>query len=82
MSDKQAKQIILDLLDAANDGALASCQDGGANVDVVFSRMKGHENEVMSLSESERRMDRAIRRACRALTGKKIEGDPIAWVNS
>ena len=81
MSEKDAKVVIADLLAVAHDGALASCQDGGVNVDIVFSRKPGREDRVMTLRESEQRLDAAIRRAYAAMTGEKVKGDPVEFVN-
>jgi hypothetical protein len=81
LSNKAAQKLILALLDAGHDGVLADCQDGGENVDIIFSRRKGHESEVMGLAESEQRMDAAIRFAWKTLTGKTIAGDPVEFIN-
>lgn len=77
-----AKRIILNLLDSAHDGALVPIQDGGVHVDIVYSRRKGSEGKVMTLAESEKRIDTAIRAAWRALTEQSIPKgfDPVEWV--
>lgn len=80
LKDVDAKRLIGSLIGAAHDGCLAGVQDGGKNVDIIFSRRKGHETEVMSLEESERRLDTAIRQAWKELTGTRLEGDPVESV--
>lgn len=82
MTHEKAKKIIRDLVDAGRDGTLVECQDGGENVDIIYSREKGHTEEVMTLAESERRMDIAIRAAWRALVGTPLPGDPVEFINS
>jgi len=82
ISRKRAKKIILDLLDAGHDGALVQIQDGGKNVDIVFSRIPNQTDQPMKLAEAEKQMDEAIRRAFHALTGANVDGDPVEFINS
>jgi hypothetical protein len=82
MKTNTAKKLIRDLLDAGHDGVLAQFQDGGKKVDIVFSRRRGHTDEVMSLAEAERRIDAAIRQAWKELTGGVVRGDPVEFINS
>jgi hypothetical protein len=82
MNQVQARHIIKELLDVAHSGALVGCQDGGRKVDIVLSRRRGHRNEVMSLEESEKRMDATIRMAYKLMTGQSVVGDPVEFINS
>ena len=77
---KQLRRLIHGVIDAATDCSLVGCQDGGVNVDVVLSRRRGHTNEVMGLEESEERLDSAIRKLWKAITGTSIKGDPFDFV--
>ncbi len=83
MTKAQAKKIIRDLLDAGNDTCLAGNQDGGKNIDIVFSRKKGHTDKVMTLAEAEQRMDAAILSAWKVLMpGHDPDGDLVEFINS
>jgi hypothetical protein len=67
-------------MDAMYDVALAGCQDGGEKVDILWSRLPGRQNEVMSIKEAEQRLNIAIRAAWRDLTGLEIDGDPWKFI--
>lgn len=79
-SHSRLRDVLRDLIEAVRDNALADCQDGGVNVDVVNSMRKGHESEVMSLKEAEQRLDRALRNAWKEITGDRIKGDPVEFI--
>jgi hypothetical protein len=77
---QKARRVIKELLDVAQEGALVPIQDGGKHVDIVWSRTE--RESPMSLSESERLMDRAIRAAYKAITGEAIPRgvDPVEFI--
>lgn len=79
MKHKEAITVIRDLIDAGHDGALVPIQDGGKEVDTVWSHKSP--KRVMGIEESERHMDRAIKAAWLALTGKVLEvADPVEFI--
>lgn len=77
---ERVRQLLDELMDAVRDNALSDCQDGGIHVDIVNSMRKGHESEVMSLEEAEGRLDDAIRKTWKELTGQDIAGDPVEFI--
>jgi hypothetical protein len=79
MTHKQARSIIVGLLDAGRIGVLAECRDDGLDVDVPLDS-KGQE---ISLDGAERFTDKVIRQAFRALTGDVIDKsrDPVEFIN-
>lgn len=79
--NKFAKKIIYNLIDAARLGSLAEMQDGGVHCDIVFSRIKGQEHKVITVSEAERILDKAIIAAYQAMTGLNVEGDPVEFID-
>lgn len=79
ISDRCAKRLIYSLISASHDAFLASHQDGGISVDVALSH--NNPNKVMTIEESEKLMDKAIREAYRVLTGKSIKGDPFELIS-
>jgi hypothetical protein len=81
LTEKAAKRLILDLIDAASNLTLADNKDGGL-FGFAQSRMQGKEHEAMSLAEAEFRIDSAIQRAYHALRGKEITGDPVDFIHS
>lgn len=70
------------LIDATTDVCLVDHQDGGEKIDVVYSKVPGSHDDAMTLPEAEGRLDVAIRQLYGVLTGQRVEGDPMEFINS
>lgn len=81
LSKRKIKTSIKNLMDAVRDADLVDCQDGGVNVDIVLTRREGQHHQVMGLQEAEERLDAAIRAIWELLTGNRITGDPVGFIN-
>jgi hypothetical protein len=75
-----ARLALRELLNAQMDADLVPLYDGGQKVDVVWSRRKGREGEVMRLAEAERNLDKAIRAVWKILGQPRIKGDPVEFL--
>jgi hypothetical protein len=69
---KEAKRLILAVMNATRDAACVEFDDGGINVDEVYSRRPGKKHQKMTLEEAERATDAAVREIYKALTGREI----------
>ena len=81
LTEKAAKRLILDLIDAASNLTLADNKENRL-FGFALSRIEGKEHAEMTLVEAEFRIDQAIQRAYHALTGRQIMGDPVDFINS
>ncbi len=81
ISNDAIRESLKDLMQAVRISTLADCQDGGVNVDVILSQRTGHTHQVMSIAEAERIiLDKAIRSTWELLTGTKVKGDPVEFI--
>lgn len=81
VDNETRKRTVLDLIDAGKMGALIDNQDGGENIEVVFSRKRGQKTQAMEADEAEEFMDAAIRAAWRLMGGEDIDGDAVEFIN-